>query len=152
MLRIFLRLTMVFYLAVGILCLWELENSIADISSLEVGKGDFGPEETQNLDFKLFRIVSAWCYQYFDMFHLCILRIWLRLQFDQVVVTLLRDVIVKLIRIELELLQQLVFFVYFRVVNLHDILVCSQFIEEISIVPLDGIPMDGFAHVALVPC
>jgi hypothetical protein len=50
---------MVFYLAVGILCLWELENSIADISGLEVGKGDFGPEETQNLDFKFFRIVSA---------------------------------------------------------------------------------------------
>ena len=118
---------------VGILLAGEDEQIVADTARLEVGEVDIGPEE-RHLDAKSLRFVGQWFQIDLDVTHAA-LCIRLGIERNNQVVILLLDAVVEVVAIELELLQQFVFLVHLRVVNLHDAFVEAKDVLDVAIVP-----------------
>jgi len=127
----------------------EDEQLVADASSLEFGEVDVGPEE-RHLDAQALGSVGLGLQIDLDVAHTA-LGVGLGIERDDQVVVLLLDAVVEVVAIELELLQQLVFLVHLRVVNLYHTLALTQDVLDVAVVPDERLLRDRLAHVALIP-
>ena len=119
----------------------EDEQLVADASSLEFGEVDVGPEE-RHLDAQALGSVGLGLQIDLDVTHAA-LGVGLGIERDDQVVVLLLDAVVEVVAIELELLQQLVFLVHLRVVNLYHALALTQDVLDVA-VRVQNVLQSGF--------